>query len=121
MDFYDLRRTVVDDPKAAEDAIRVDPLILSRRNRAGETLLHFFAIENDLSRVDWLRQLGGSVNVHDEFGATPLMHAVRLDYSALAEYLLAQGADVDAKTVNGDTALSYAVMKSKAEFAQRLL
>lgn len=121
MTFYGSLGMVIHDPLRAEDLIRSQPDLLHLRNGVGETLLHYFAIENDLPRVSWLHRLGASLDACDHFGATALMHAVQLDYRELAEYLLVQGADVDAKTINADTALSYAVMDSMQEMAQRLL
>jgi len=99
MRFYDMLGMVVDDPQKAEAIIRSDPQLLLR-NEPGETMLHSCAIENDLSRVTGLHRLGASLDTCDCYGATPLIHAVQLDYRELAEYLLVQGADVDAKTVN---------------------
>jgi hypothetical protein len=121
MNFHDLLTMIVEDPAGAEAAIRLDPSALTRRDKVGETLLHYFAVENDLPRVIWLHRLGASIDIPDEFGATPLMHAVQLEYRELLEYFLAQGANVDAKTVNGDTALSYAVMAGKEALAKRIL
>jgi len=119
--FYAMLKMIIENPLQAEASIRAEPEALHLRNGAGETMLHYFAIEDDLPRVTWLHGLGARLDTADHFGATALMHAVQLDYRELTEYLLAQGADVDAKTINGDTAFSYAVMDSKVEMTHRLL
>jgi ankyrin repeat protein len=59
--------------------------------------LHFAAMDGDLSRVKQLVESGFDVNSFDEgLGYTPLHYAAKAEFHAVASYLLAAGADVNA-------------------------
>jgi ankyrin repeat protein len=55
-----------------------------------------------------LLKAGSSPNLRDKFGDTLLMGAVLIGALSNAKVLLAAGADVNAKAINGETALSIA-------------
>jgi hypothetical protein len=121
MKFYDLVRLVGIDKPTAKVTIEKNPEFLEMRNGPGESPLHFFVVENHLESVKFLRDIGANVNTVDHFRSTPLMHAVSLGYGDMVEFLISAGADIEAKTINGDTALSYAVMKNYQGMARRIL
>jgi ankyrin repeat protein len=121
MDFYEFVRLVEGNKTAARTAFVENPELLNLRNIPGEKPLHYLVVENQLESVKFLKELGSNINTADYFYSTPLMHAVRLQYNDMIDYLLSCGADIDSKTVNGDTALSYAVMSNDNIMSERLL
>ena len=63
----------------------------------------------DVDLCDLLLKNGADPNLGDQFGLTPLMSIdFKGDYLEKAELLLDNGADIDAKDVEGNTALHYA-------------
>lgn len=63
--------------------------------------------EADLNTAKTLIQHGADVNARDDFGETPLFHALRANNDAqLAGLLLANGADPNAQNRHGDTVLA---------------
>ncbi|MFC1521201.1 ankyrin repeat domain-containing protein [Elusimicrobiota bacterium] len=50
---------------------------------------------------------GADVNAKDDYGRTPLMHALRQDYLEAAKLLIESGSDVNAKSNKGQTPLMY--------------
>jgi len=53
------------------------------------------------------------VDAKDEFGATPLHRAGWYGHKEIAELLIEKGADLNAKTKNGDTPLDHAVINKE--------
>ena len=60
---------------------------------------------NDLARVNALLSGGGSANVHDARGVTPLMYAAVVGSVEAMSLLVDAGADVNARNDVGSTAL----------------
>ncbi len=63
---------------------------------------------NDINAVRALIDLGANVNVQDNNGTTPLMHAVEYNRPEILRLLIARGADINHKNKLGDSALMYA-------------
>ena len=57
----------------------------------------------------YLQEKTGTEGLVDELGETTLMHAVSLKNTALAEYLLESGNDVNQADVRNETAIFYLV------------
>lgn len=70
--------------------------------------LHDACVYGNQSDVLSALQKGGSVDAVNEEGWTPLIVAARLDREDVAGVLLAHGANVDATTPKGSTALKVA-------------
>ena len=87
-------------------------------DRQGRTALHYAlrnALEEDiLAALDRLLANGGDLAVGDAQGLTPLMYAVRDYYrgDAIPARLVAGGACVNARDIEGRTALMYGAMNS---------
>lgn len=58
--------------------------------------LHFAAQDGDLGRVKRFLSEGCDINAFDELGKTPLHYAVEKERFEVAQYLIEQGADVNA-------------------------
>lgn len=71
--------------------------------------------------VERLLQLGAEPNVSDEYGYTPLIHAVATNRQELVELLLKSHADPNLVDITGSTALHWAVDNNHLEITQLLL
>src|SRR5690242_17230743 len=80
------------DPTLARKLVEADPTLLDRRNSLGETALHFLAVENYGGGVQTLIDLGASVHVTNQFGATPLEEAMSIDAADAVAVLIRAGA-----------------------------
>jgi ankyrin repeat protein len=70
---------------AARELIETDPACIRYQDIAGETAFHYVVVENRLDLAEFLLLAGSDINKADEFGATPLMHAVMLGYRELTK------------------------------------
>jgi ankyrin repeat protein len=82
----------VENPDLARKLVEADPTILDLRTGIGETALHFLAVENYGGGVQVLIDLGASVNVTNEFGATPLEEALSIKAMEAVDVLQRAGA-----------------------------
>jgi len=77
---------------------------------------------NDLEGVrDLLKRDSQPVFRQNSLDETPLHAAVKWGYGAVAELLIAHGADVNARTVSGEAPLHYAAEDGNEEIASLLL
>ena len=84
----------------------------------GWTQLHFLAYLDDdddpaadLARAQDLLSRGANPNVVIDLGETPLMLAAKTDFVKMASLLIANGANVNARSNNGWTAMNEAIFK----------
>ena len=83
------------------------------KDEMGETPL-FNIVSNGIDNyivVQFLLEHGAMVNVSNIYGVTPLMKAVSHNQPQSVELMIKAGADVNAKDVDGHTALEYAKRK----------
>ena len=71
-----------------------------------EILLCTAAAEGDLAAIEALLKKGVSPNGHDQRRSTPLFYAVGFGQVDAAALLLEAGADINARNLSGQTALS---------------
>lgn len=85
--------------------------------------LHSAASEGDLLEMARLLTNGFQLNAFDDLGYAPLHHAVAAEHYKAAEWLLDQGADVNAhdKELIGETPLGLASQRDYPEIAELLL
>jgi len=84
--------------------------------------LHWAAVTDQADLVETLLDRGAKVDARDAEGRTPLMVAAAFNSRAVANVLLARGADPLAKdTVDGNTPLDFSAMAGHADFARLLL
>jgi ankyrin repeat protein len=112
---------VYESASKAEQLLRIDPQFLHYRSIAGETPFHYLIVESDVERATQLLDWGADINTQDDFGATPLIHAVMLGQLDVAKWLVQRGASWDSKNVNGETALALATSNEKAGVFQFLI
>ena len=91
---------------------------INTRNRNGETALSLAAYRGKLHFVQRLVDSGADV---DLYGWPPLIYAAFNGHTAVAEYLLKKGAEVNATTENGSTALLFAARFGHIEVVELLL
>jgi ankyrin repeat protein len=112
-------------------AVMVDILLeagadVNSQDAGGKTVLfHAVSIghkakESDMEVVKKLITAGAKVNMKDWSGRTPLMSAAAY-WPPAVPVLLEAGADVNARTLRRQTALTLAAAKGKAESVRRLL
>ncbi|ACV35755.1 ankyrin repeat domain-containing protein [Accumulibacter sp.] len=91
---------------------------INTRNRNGETALSLAAYRGKLHFVQRLVDSGADVNL---YGWPPLIYAAFNGHTAVAEYLLKKGAEVNGTTENGSTALLFAARFGHIEVVELLL
>ncbi len=121
MEFSEFVSIAAASPETAKQLVRADQGLLVLKNGSGETPLHYLAIENEILSVRALVDVGADVNTQDLHGSTPMMHAINLGYDELLDYLLMIGARIDLKTLDGDTALTEAVLKDRMDVIRKML
>lgn len=67
--------------------------------------IHRIEKRGNTAVVDWLLSLGADVNITDNDGYTPLLVASQFGHSKLVQKLLAKGADVRARSKEGNSVL----------------
>ena len=95
-----------------------------RQNRgAMNKNLHLPASEGDLDKVRMEIEGGRKVDTKDAAGQTALMYAAETGRIEVIEYLLSQGADVNAKSglLGAGTALNYAAAANRPQAIELLL
>lgn len=91
---------------------------INTRNRNGETALSLAAYKGKLPFVKRLVEAGADVNL---YGWPPLIYASFNGHTAVVDYLLKKGAEVNATTDNGSTALLFAARFGHLEVVELLL
>lgn len=91
---------------------------LNTRNKNGETALSIAAYIGNMKYVQRLVEAGAEVNF---FGWPPLAYAAFNGHAEIAEYLLKRGAEIDAKTENGTTAIFFAARYGHGDVVKLLL
>ena len=87
----------------------------------GLKLIHIAAQNGHKEMVEYLLTQGFSVDERANDWSTPLHHSILAPTTAVAEFLISRGADVNAMNTNDLTALKQARHINKKEFIELLL
>jgi hypothetical protein len=77
----------------AEKLLRANPRLVTLTNSVGETVLDYFAVENDIEGVAWLRNHGFSLNTRSDLGTPLVFEVADLGYMDLLLWFSQNGAD----------------------------
>jgi ankyrin repeat protein len=88
------------------NVLKVD---INSKNVDGNTCVHHCAEIGSDSRLRWLLAAGADTEIANNLGETPLLTAVRHNFSKCVYSLLAAGADVHAKRDDGLSVLQLAL------------
>lgn len=89
-------------------------------NANGETAIALAAWRGQSKAVQWLLERGARINAPDRQWSA-LHYAAFSGNKDLAEYLIGQGADVNARTTNGSSVLMAAAYEGKEELVRLLI
>jgi hypothetical protein len=93
---------------------------INKLNDNGESAIILAAWRGNLEAVKWLLDRGARINAgHRQWSA--LHYAVFAGHTEVAEYLMAQGADIDALSTNGSTVVMMAIYEGREELARKLI
>jgi len=111
---------------AWEGNIELMRLFISRgadidlRNANGESALALAAWHGQTAAAQWLIERGARLNAPGKHWS-PLHYAVFGGHEAMTDYLLAQGADIEARTINGSSVLMMAVYEGREALVRKLI
>ncbi len=89
-------------------------------NANGESAIALAAWRGNLDAVKWLLDRGARINAPPRQWSA-LHYAVFAGHEALADYLIEQGADINALSTNGSSVLMMAVYEGRLELARKLV
>ena len=102
--------------------MRSTSISIDVQNDNGATALQWAAHHGNLEMVDTLITSGANVNLANEVGYTPLIHACMGEHEGVALYLIRAKADVNAITKDAQsTALMFASWKGMLEVVKELV
>ena len=119
-EIFDLVRK--GDLPAVKAFVEKSPDALGARLPNGSTPLHVAAANNLADIAAALLEKGSALEARDGYGRTPLILCAReRGQAALGRVLIQAGADINAVDKFGDSALSLAAWRGKADFIDLLL
>ena len=119
----DARRLVqacFDSVEEGRALLRREPALLGALTGLGETPLHYLVVEDQLEAVKMLVEEGAQINTLNRFGNSALAEAASLGYTALVDWMLANGAKLSLPG-QSDPTLSEAVNGGHADTVRLLL
>jgi hypothetical protein len=97
-----------------------NPELINKKNKSGDTPLHYAALGGYKEVVELLCACGADVTAQDKFGHTPLHCAARGGHKEVVEFLCACGAYVTAQDKFGHTPLHCAARRGHKEVVEFL-
>lgn len=103
-------------------SFKVGSDLIETKNNLGETLFHYFVIENCIEYASILLNLGAKIDTVDNYHRTPLQNTAILGNSEMLRWLLKNGADPCYQHgESGETALFYSLSHNHHECSKILL
>ncbi|MDR1995818.1 ankyrin repeat domain-containing protein [Azonexus sp.] len=93
---------------------------INQANANGETALTLAAWRGNLEAARWLVERGARINVPARQWS-PLHYAVLAGQTPVVDYLIAEGANINALSTNGSSVLMLAVYEGRQALAQKLI
>jgi len=93
---------------------------INAQNGNGETALVLAAWRGQLEAVKWLIERGARINMPDRQWSA-LHYAVFAGHGEVADYLMNEGANINARSTNGSSVLMMAIYEGRQELARRLI
>lgn len=93
---------------------------INRLNDNGETPIILAAWRGNLDAVKWLLERGARINAPERQWSA-LHYAVFAGHGEVADFLMAQGADINALSTNGSTVVMMAIYEGREELARKLI
>jgi ankyrin repeat protein len=94
------------------------PALLHIMNSIGETVLHFLAVENNLSGVSWLHARGADLDTKNAFGQPVLFEVASLGYKELFTWFVENGVDTRATDDQGSDIVAHLLEYDCMEMAE---
>merc|ERR1712212_1413120 len=92
---------------------------MDAKDKKGKTALHVAAEKGDIPVMELLMDSGADIEIGDNLGETPIFHVKK--QSGALRLLIKNGAKINAKNKNGQTALRVAQCKKEFEWGFDLL
>ena len=93
---------------------------INRLNANGETAIALAAWRGNQEAVKWLLDRGARINAPGRQWSA-LHYAVFAGHGQVMDYLIEQGADIDARSTNGSSVLMMAIYEGREELARKLI
>lgn len=93
---------------------------INRANASGETPLALAAWNGRMEAVKWLLERGARINNPGRQWSA-LHYAVFAGHKEVADYLISQGADINAQSTNGSSVLMMAIYEGREDIAKSLI
>jgi ankyrin repeat protein len=117
--WYALRDAVRSrDYGAAQILLAADKALVHLRNRTGETVLHWLAVENEQECVAWLHGRGANIDTKNNFGTPAIFEVAQLGYRDLLKRFADAGADLEAVDQYGQGLVEYLEDAGRTEMAE---
>ena len=103
------------------DLFLLDMQLVKKMKSKRVTAINASSVGGITEIVKILARAGGSMNLPDDFGYTPLGNAARYGRTDTVDFLLRHGADISRKTHDGYSPMHLAAMHGQAEIVQMML
>lgn len=120
-DFWSLLKLAWDDSPQFTELVKRNGDILFMTGPHEETLFHYLIVEEQLEAAKRLRALGATLESRNEFGATPLIDAASIGALATVQFLVSEGANINAVDENRESALFLAASGKHREVFEFLV
>ena len=103
------------------DLFLLDMQLVKKMKSSRVTAVNAACVGGLTEIIKILVRAGGSMNLPDDFGYTPLGNAARYGRAETVDFLLRRGADISRKTHDGYTPMHLAAMHGQADIVQMML